>query len=102
MDVLQGSGSGPGPDKVAAPRRGAAATDGPGPDPDPGPGPGSEHYYFSKVRVLVLNQPINYQLVLIPSFLFLGCCFLFFPRFSMWLIMIIPSLFRFDDDDSDE
>ena len=46
---------------MAAARR-AAATNGPGPDPDPGAGPGSEHYnmiiIFSKVRVLVLNQPI--------------------------------------------
>ena len=40
---------------MAAAQR-AAATDGPGPDPDPGPGPGSEHYIFSKVRVLVLNE----------------------------------------------
>ena len=40
--------------KVAAAQRAAAAADGPG--PDPGLGPGSEHYFFSKVQVLVLSQ----------------------------------------------
>ena len=67
-----GSASGPGPESrpgpsvAPAPPRGAAALSGPGPDLDPGPGPGSEHcyhYFFSKVRVLVLNQPIRHDVV---------------------------------------
>ena len=49
--------SGPVPEMAAAQR--AATTNGPGPDPDPGQALVRNIIIFSKVRVVVLNQPIN-------------------------------------------